>query len=75
MLRRSYNVRESEAALGMGTCVGDGGREPGNFIAKRLAGGVVGGVVVEPRRLFKALEDVADRAETEFERERAAEGR
>lgn len=70
-------MRASEAALGSAMCVGEGGRELDNFIAKRLAGGVAGGVMAvdEPRRLLKAFEDVADRAEAELDLDRAAEGR
>ena len=75
MLSKSYNVRASDAALGIGTCVGEGGREPGSFIEKRLGGGVVGGVADEPKRLLRALDDAADNAETEFDRDRTADGR
>jgi len=55
---------------------GEGGRDPGSFIVKRLAGGVVGGVVVAPKRFMKVIDIGApDVAEAEFARERGEDGR
>jgi len=70
-----YKAFASSAAEGA-MAGGDGGRDPGSFIAKRLGGGVEGGVVDPPKRFMNVIDiDAADVAEAEFARERGDDGR
>lgn len=53
----SYNARASAAGAGTIAAGGDGGRESGGLIEKRVKGGVVGGVVLLPNFFLRKVGD------------------